>query len=302
MASPDPAALDSLPWRGPGPDRPALAVPPGRLPMFLGRRMRKRWRYVSAFCNELMVCAARVEVGPAGQSFWAILDRSSGELLGRTRSRPPGARGEVWTETVAKCPWTIGSEEHGPVTFVDSGDTRIKLRVGRGTWAESICPTPEGAYVWTRKRVAAVECDVRLADGRRWNVTARGVEDESAGYHPRRTTWSWSAGVGEARDGTPVGWNLVEGVNDPPERSERAIWAGEETREPAPVRFEGLDAIAFAGGSRLEFAAEAERRDERNLLAVRYTYRQPFGTFSGSLDGIELATGIGVMESHDAIW
>jgi hypothetical protein len=35
---------------------------------------------------------------------------------------------------------------------------------------------------------------------------------------------------------------------------------------------------------------------------VRSSYRQPFGTFSGELAGLELAAGYGVMEAHDVFW
>jgi hypothetical protein len=132
----------------------------------------------------------------------------------------------------------------------------------------------------------------------------RGVEDESAGYHPRHTVWDWSAGIGVAVDGRALGWNLVAGVNDPPSGSERAIWIDGEAApyEPGPVTFDGLDGIAFGGGSRLDFGKEAQRRSEQNFLIVRHSYRQPFGTFAGSLDGIELAWGLGVMEHQDARW
>ena len=57
--------------------------------------------------------------------------------------------------------------------------------------------------------------------------TARGVEDESCGYHPHHTVWDWSAGVGTTHDGKAVAWNLVSGINDPPRGSERAIWLDE---------------------------------------------------------------------------
>jgi len=60
--------------------------------------------------------------------------------------------------------------------------------------------------------------------------------------------------------------------------------------------------VRFENGSRLEFAADAERRADENRLVVKYSYRQPFGCFSGSLDGIQLAEGIGVMEHQDAVW
>ena len=36
---------------------------------------------------------------------------------------------------------------------------------------------------------------------------------------------------------------------------------------------------------------------------MRYSYLQPLGTFSGALPGgLELASGLGVMEHHDAHW
>jgi hypothetical protein len=299
-----PETLARLPWRGPGGDRPELALPPDELPL-LGpaRRLRKRWRYVGAFCEQFMLCAARVHVGPFGQTFWALLDRGSGELLERTRRLGPRARGEVWSERSGAGRWQIGTLHGEAVTRIDSGAFGAELRIGAGRWAESICANGEGGYVWTRKRITPIECDLRLPGGRRYRRGAWGIEDESAGYHPRHTTWSWSAGVGADRVGRPVGWNLVSGVNDPPERSERAVWLDGAVSEPGPVSFEGLESIAFADGSRLAFSAEAERRASENLLIVRSEYRQPFGTFSGSLPGdLELAAGFGVMERHDAVW
>ncbi len=295
--------LDRLPWRGPGPGRPDLRVPPAPMPVRSGGAWRKRWRYVGAFGERVMLCGAFVRIGPLGQTFWAVLDRESGELHERTRHRLPAERGEVWTERSGGELWELGSEQPGARTKIESGELAAKLKIGEGEWVESICPNGSGGYVWTRKRITPMELDLHLPDGRRIQESLHGIEDESAGYHPRRTVWSWSAGVGETTDGRRVGWNLVAGVNDPPENSERAIWVeGEPPREPGPVRFDGLEAVESADGSRLGFSAEAERRKEEDRWLVKYAYRQPFGTFHGSLDGIELASGIGVMEHHDALW
>ncbi len=308
MSDRDFVASADLPWRGPGPGRPKVPLPPERMPLRRGGVWRKRWRYVGAFCDELMICAARVKVGPLGQTFWVVWDRQERSFWERTRMLAPGARGEVWTEVGAANGLVDHAADEGSVVRVEShhpeaGRVRAFLRFGGGSWVEAICPSEDGGYVWTRKRAdVPVECDLRIGE-RRWRIEARGMEDESAGYHPRHTVWSWSAGVGRTTDGRSVGWNLVSGINDPPQSSERAIWTGGEPSEPGPVTFDGLDAIAFDDGARLEFSRECERRREENRILVRYTYRQPLGAFHGALaGGLELERGLGVMEHHDARW
>ena len=138
--------------------------------------------------------------------------------------------------------------------------------------------------------------------GKRWEIAAFGVDDESAGYHRRHTSWHWSAGVGTAADGRALAWNLVEGVNDPAENSERAIWVEGTPAEPPPVRFHGMDGIDLAGADRLDFATESTHARDENFLLLSSRYRHRFGTFTGSLAGVELAEGFGVMEQHDAVW
>jgi hypothetical protein len=299
--------LETLPWRGPGPDRPDdLPLPPGRMPLRFAGVNRKRWRYLGAFSDEAMVCAARVSVGPASQTFWVIWDRAERKLVERTVMRLPGARGEVWSEdgdggAVDNAP-DDGATVRIQATHPQDGAVTGFLRAGGGSWAECVCPNGERGFVWTRKRVVPVEIDIRFGD-RRLRCSARGIEDESAGYHPKHTVWSWSAGVGTLADGREVGWNLVEGVNDPEERSERAIWVDGEPFEPGPCKFDGLDAISFGDGSQIVCTSEAERSRVEKRGPISYSYRQPFGTFAGTLPGgLELARGLGVMESHDAHW
>jgi uncharacterized protein DUF2804 len=126
----------------------------------------------------------------------------------------------------------------------------------------------------------------------------RGLVDQSAGYHARHTAWHWSAGVGTLASGEPVAWNLVDGVHDAPEASERTVWVAGEPREVGPVVFDGLHGV---GG--LRFTAVANRTHRQNRLVVRSYYEQPFGTFSGVLPGAgELREGWGVMERHEVAW
>ena len=162
-----------------------------------------------------------------------------------------------------------------------------------------------GAY---GPEVMACVGDARIGPFRQrfWAVCepGRGVVDDTEGRHARHTTWTWSAGVGRAADGSRVGWNLVTGVNDEPTGSERCVWLDGAPREVGPVEFAAdLSRVSFSEGGALDFDSWGSREDDTNLLLLRSSYRQPFGTFGGSLPGgVILAEGYGVMEWHDVWW
>ena len=168
------------------------------------------------------------------------------------------------------------------------GTGRLDVEIRGGAEIEVVSPHGD-QYIWTRK----YEASVRFA-----GHELRGIVDQSAGYHARHTAWHWSAGVGTLVTGEPVAWNLVDGVHDAPEASERTVWVAGEPREVPPVRFDGLSGVAG-----LRFEAVATRAARENYLVVRSDYEQPFGRFSGELPGAgELREGWGVMERHDVVW
>ncbi len=256
--------------------------------------MRKQWRYVGFYGDEVMLCAAVATIGVFTHTFWSVWDRGvdSGEdrVFEHTRLRP--GKPEVVLD--------------GPRVGIHAGEVTADLIFGESEPIEVISPSGR-AWGWTRKR-AAVPVRGRIeAAGRVFEVDGFGVDDESAGFHARHTAWFWSAGIGVAADGRALGWNLVEGVNDAPTRSERAIWVDGVPYEPGPVSFKGLDSVVFDGdpasAAVLEFDfGGAERRRRDNYGAIRSSYVHRFGTFHGSLDGIELAEAAGVMEEHDVVW
>jgi hypothetical protein len=273
------------PYRGTfGATRPAalegLALPPAAMPARQRLRPLKAWRYVGIYGPELMVCVATVRVGAARQAFWAVWDRTTGRIHERT------ARGARAVELNA-----------GRARVTDR-DVQFDVTLAEAPGIETVCPAGD-SYAWTRKQGGifahgrlAIRGEPRLFEG-------RAVIDDTAAYYPRHTRWRWCAGVGVARDGNAVAWNLVSGVNDPPADSERTIWVDGEAHEVAPVEF----SADLAAVERLRFHGEATRERRDNLLLIRSSYRQPFGTFSGELPGgIELAEGYGVMEAHDAWW
>ena len=259
------------------------------MPLLIRRRMRKRWRWVGAFGPNVIVFAAIVGVGPASMTFWGVWDRERRRLWEHSRRGLPGYRPEVRME--------------GDRVEVSGRSVEFELELGEGTAIECMCPNGEGGYTWTRK-VAGMPVWGEVRIGKRTtSIEGRGVDDHSAGYHSRYTSWKWSAGVGRSRDGRDVAWNLVSGINDPPAASERAIWVDGEPFEPGPVSFQGLDAIHFEDESRLNFTAETERTHHEGVpLIARSDYEAPFGSFSGTLSGLPLDRALGVMEAHDAVW
>ena len=141
-------------------------------------------------------------------------------------------------------------------------------------------------------------------DGARREIDGVAFIDDSAGYHPRHTAWMWSAGNGRTTDGRAVAWNLVTGVHDAPHDSERTLWVDGVPQELGPVAFApDLSCVTFEEGGALNFTEWSAREEQTNLLLMRSDYRQPFGTFTGTLPGgITLAEGYGVMETHDVLW
>jgi hypothetical protein len=248
-------------------------------------RPLKRWRYIGAYGAEAMACVCEVRIGPVPQRFWAVAERGR-PIVTRTTIGAGGVRIE------------------GSRATVDTADARIELEVEEAGGIETVHPNGRSGYVWTRKQAGVrVHGSVEVG-GRRHRIDALGAVDDTAGYHQRHTAWRWCAGAGRLADGRTVGWNLVTGVNDAPEGSERAVWVDGTAFEPAPVEIaEDLSRVRFADGAELRFDAWAERAERTNILVVRSSYRQPFGEFSGTLPGgLELAEGRGVMEWHDVRW
>jgi hypothetical protein len=284
MKRPGRAPQDALPYRGRfGDPRPQaladLALPPDPMPAHQGLRPLKAWRYIGIYGPDLMLCMAAVRIGPARQSFWAVWDRAGGRLHERTVMGP----GAV-------------TLSHGQASAVGPR-IKIALELEETPGVETVCASA-ASYAWTRKQGGIAVRGTVSIDGVEHPVDARAVVDDTAAYYERHTQWRWCAGVGRARGGQALAWNLVEGVNDPPCASERTVWVDGEPREAPPVRF----AADLSAVGELRFAPEAVREHAQNLLVVRSRYRQPFGTFSGRLGDLELAEGYGVMEDHDVRW
>lgn len=279
-----------LPYRGEyGATRPSglsdLPLPPGRLPLLHAGRLRKRWRYVAVHAPRLQLCAANVAIGPMSQSFWAVWDRQGKRLHERTR---------VGRSRVAA--------PEGRLQVADDGVV-IDLELDEVPGVETVTGYGRG-WAWTRKQGGIAARGTVTIDGEAIALEAPAIIDDSAGFHPRHVDWRWSAGVGTSGDDRAVAWNLVTGIHDSPEASERTVWIDGEPIEVSPCSFAtDLSTISFETGEQLVFHEDAMRTRRENLLVVRSDYAQPFGSFTGSLPQAgQLRDGLGVMERHTVAW
>jgi hypothetical protein len=265
----------------------AVPVPPERMALMRRGRPLKRWRYVGFYGPDLMLCAGDVRIGVLRQQFWAVAERGR-PLVEATSLRSAGV-----------------TMDPGRVA-IESREARLELAIDEVDGVAGVHPNGRSGYVWTRKQAGVAMRGSLAIDGRTVELDGEGVVDDTAGYHARRTEWRWSAGVGRGAAGEHVAWNLVEGVNDEPDGSERAVWIDGKPFEPRPVSFTSdLSGVRFSEGARLAFDAwpGSVREDHTNALILRSDYRQPFGEFSGELPGgVVLIQGFGVMEEHLAIW
>jgi hypothetical protein len=250
------------------------------MPSRQGTRPLKAWRYVGVYGPEMMLCLAKLRVGPARQSFWAVWDRSRRRL-------------DQWAGRGAN-----GLRLRAGAADLDRPGVRIHIDLEEVPGVEVVGPSGT-SYAWTRKQGGvAAHASVEIGEART-EFEARAVIDDTAAYYARHTRWHWCAGVGRSEEGSTLAWNLVSGVNDPPVGSERTVWVDGHPHEVPPSSFS--DEMRVIDG--LRFAPEATLQRRQNLVVVRSTYRQPFGTFSGQLPGgVALAEGYGVTEEHDAWW
>jgi hypothetical protein len=157
------------------PAPPRAARPGSPVQRLRDRRPLKRWRYVGVFTEELMACAAVVQVGLARQSFWALYRRDADELRERTRLLPRASELRL---------------EPGRLLLRDRG-VRLDLHLEEGGGIEALCANGE-EHVWTRKQAGvAARGEVALDGAPAHELNARAVIDETAGYHSRHTEWWW---------------------------------------------------------------------------------------------------------------
>lgn len=303
-------------------DYRGLAAPYARNP--LQRFLRhKRWMYVFAATDEVVVIAAVVDAGPTGTGFVMVTDRATGEVLADA-SRPGGA-GPL---TAVNDRPATGHRSHyampGTLMTMRGDDRELRVQASLHSipfvpvlsdpWIEldlrlatDIHPgitavtqiTQDSPMVTATAKNAALPVRGQLTlrqDGQETSFdlsTGMGGFDYTSGFLPRHTSWRWAFTTAPLPDGRSFGLNLVSGFSGIGDRShENACWLGGVAHPLSPaarIEFDRNDTMApwhihtFDGAVDLQFTPLTVHRESLNLGLVRSRFIQPSGHYSGTV-------------------
>ncbi len=300
---------------------------------------RKRWHYVIAVTDEVILCQAVVDGRYFGQSFFYAVDlyeervvvhntfTGLPDIQARVNDRP--ARGHL---AAFGAPGVHLSTHRGPVSdpyqwkatlnsFItgEPGGLTLDAQIdprGQSPALTVIAPVLDGGIVNVTQKWAGLPTTGRLKVGSRSYRLDDGVAglDYTQGILGRRTAWRWSMALGHLSDGRRVGINLVAGFNDDhPTANENALWVGDRLipLERAEFEFEKDDPSrpwsvrTFDGVVDLYFQPYYVHRDVRNMGVINSYFIQPAGRFDGRivLDGTTHHVVLhGVTEDQDVRW
>ena len=292
------------------------------VPGLLERRLiEKRWQYVFLSTPEMMLALAVIDCGYLSTGICAVFDRGSGRMLVDDNPVLPPICAQVGEEPSRG----MSARLLGP---------RIRARMQRAgsrmsiqaTWAHADvdllletdrAPPPitaiapagaAGRFDLTQKTVLIpAEGEVRAGNVHFPVHGAFAGLDYTHGLLARETAWRWAFGCGRAGPRL-VAFNFSDGFLQGD--GENAAWIDGEPRAVGPVTFSFESKAPLApwrvqgaeGRVDLTFRPEGFRAQTIDLKLIASRYLQPFGTFSGQIDGVAIEGLPGVTEDHVARW
>jgi hypothetical protein len=310
------------------------AVPSVDLAAFAGGALRrvareKRWMYVGVASEDTFVALAIVRFGYVATTFAYAFDATAMRMLASCSVLAPPTRCQVADRmgAGALASFRFGGSfarierpAHSDSYFVDAELKDFTLHaVLDSTDAPpaitAIAPVGPGrdALVNTTEKRAllSVKGELSIGGRRRPLDGALGGYDYTHGLLARRTMWRWAFGMGHAKSGERVAFNLVQGFVGEPEC---AAWVDGEVFPLHEGRF-SFDPgsplsewrVSTADGAvDLKFTPGGMHAEQKNLGLVASNFVQPSGVYEGTLrvGGKELVLErvLGVTEDQDSLW
>lgn len=290
-------------------------------PGLLQRRLvEKKWAYAFVATREVMAALAIVDAGYLASGFCAVFDRGARRLLVDENPVLPSPCAEISDQPADG----LSARLVGPGirARIERADGKVSIKA---TWGHAdidllldatrapppmtaVAPVGPGRFDLTQKTVLLPAEGEIVAGNAHFMVRGElaGL-DYTHGLFARETAWRWAFGMG--RQGSRLlAFNLSEGFLQG--EGENAAFIDGEPRAVGPVSFSftGSDPLApwrirgEGGALDLTFTPEGHRAQTVDLKLISSKYLQPFGTFSGNIDGVEISALPGVTEDHAARW
>ncbi len=281
----------------------------------------KRWHYVWAANDQILLTAAVIDGGYIGNAFVSVTDLERGKLLveksflglpklqASVNDQPGRGAHAEFVGLGKRLVMEWGEDRSGMELLFEAQGVSAEL-----FWDATGAPPPitvvgemkKGLGVFTQKtNLLKVSGGVKIKGRKRDFRGAVGGLDFTSGYLPRVTRWNWVMGSGALADGTPFGCNLAVG-NNLGGQSENALWLGSDLVPVGLVRFShenrawGIKSIK--PGIDLCFEGKAWRKEDRELGLLSSHFSQGFGVLSGSVNGKELGAVRAVCEDQNLKW
>jgi hypothetical protein len=294
----------------------------GKLGAKAARLAKKRWQYLGVFDERIVAGVAVVHLSYIGSTFAYVYDRQTRRLK-EINLIDPGAGKTVFSKNSISGTSSLKtvSIENGESNVIDVDAKGLKMKVQVDTPAGGFNPLAicvrNGlhGFNYTHKAAGLVAKGYVEVDGERYDLgeNALGVFDWTAGCAAKVTFWNWASAAGRLPDGRICGINFVSGINDM-SFTENVVWVDGVPTKVDVAHFD-YDSDNILGPWKITsndgkvdllFSPEGERRENQNFGVIASKFRQPFGSFSGTIktEKEELAVDsvYGFVEEHFVRW
>ena len=141
--------------------------------------------------------------------------------------------------------------------------------------------------------------------------------DVHKAHYPHHTWWNWATFAGRDDTGRRLALNLTHNVNPHDRRTnENALWIDGRAHRLGAARFQIPNAETSSsqpwrihttdGRVHLTFHPRGARSQHLDLGVLKTSFRQPYGTFNGTIklgeETLHIRDLTGVCEDHDSLW
>lgn len=292
-----------------------------RVSRFTRMRHEKRWQWFCVGDDTLALGGAIIDAGLAGIGSLWVFDREESEILVDTsliippfmvRIADDPTAATVATGRSIGCRLEVGWRGDRVHVAGHIGDA--KLTLGYDTTAAdpvtAVSPVTNGpseSVTISQKSACLPVSGVVKTEYRhhRLDTEAVGMLDYSHGLLGRESTWKSAVGSGRAADGTPIGFNAIEGFNEGPEN---IVWVDGVPRNVGKVTIEtdkedSESHIETADGElSVTLDTEGTRREDVNFGLADWDNCQIFGRWYGTIGDREIEGIYGNARTHHVKW